>query len=64
LEIVKDTIIDINTNTNLLKDGIKEQSGTIEEIAASAQKWPLWQNKLEKVARDSYRCYEEVNEQK
>lgn len=53
LEIVKDTIIDINTNTNSLKDAIKEQSGTIEEIAASAQEMAAMANKLEKVARDS-----------
>ncbi len=53
LEIVKETIIDINVNTNSLKDAIKEQSGTIEEIAASAQEMAAMANKLEKVARDA-----------
>lgn len=53
LRIVQDTIIDINSNTNSLKDAIKEQTGTIEEIAASSQEMAAMANKLEKVARDS-----------
>lgn len=53
LGIVKDTIIDINTNTNSLKEAIKEQTRTIEEIAASAEEMAAMANKLEKVARDS-----------
>lgn len=53
LGIVKETIIDIDANTNSLKDAIKEQTGTIEEIAASAEEMAAMANKLEKVARDA-----------
>jgi rubrerythrin len=53
LRIVQDTIIDINNNTNSLKEAIKEQTRTIEEIAASSQEMAAMASKLEKVARDS-----------